>query len=104
MKKQNYPDFFCYYINSNFCQNYFKSVMWGAAQNNLSVPIIKEIQVPIPPNDEQKEIVEHLKFKISEIDSLIIKTESQIEKLQEFRQSLITSAVTGKIDVTRLND
>ena len=78
--------------------------MWGAAQNNLSVPIIKEIQVPIPPNDEQKEIVEHLKFKISEIDSLIIKTESQIEKLQEFRQSLITSAVTGKIDVTRLND
>ncbi len=99
VKKGNESKFFCYYINSDFCQNYFKSVMWGAAQNNLSVPIIKEIRTPVPNKDKQKEIVDFLGHKTSEIDLMISNIKLQIKKLQEYSHSLMISVVTGKIDV-----
>ncbi len=55
--------------------------------------------VPIPPASEQVAIVDFLNREISTIDTLVNKIECQIELLEEYKQSLITSAVTGKIDV-----
>ena len=51
--------------------------------------------------DEQKQIVSYLDEKTRKIDSLISQVELQISELQEFRESLISSAVTGKIKVAQ---
>jgi len=48
---------------------------------------------------EQKAIAEFLNRKISQIDALIKKVEEIIEKLKEYRMTLITDAVIGKIKV-----
>ncbi|MCK4764847.1 MAG: restriction endonuclease subunit S [Candidatus Aminicenantes bacterium] len=58
-----------------------------------------QILFPIPPFDEQKLIVEYIKDKINKIDNAISKTGKQIELLKEYRQKLISDAVTGKIDL-----
>lgn len=58
-----------------------------------------QIECLIPLYDEQKMIVEYIQSNTSQYDSLVIKTNQQIEKLQEFRTALISAAVTGKIDV-----
>lgn len=68
-------------------------------QLNLNSEIVGSIQSPIPSKAEQVEIADNLDRKTKALDETIRKTEKVIEKLKEYRQSLISAAVTGKIDV-----
>lgn len=75
-----------------------------AYSNGVSYPAINSSEIgnfciTIPPLSEQKEIVEYLDEKLSKIDLLKEKNTKQIELLKEYKTSLITNAVTGKIDV-----
>lgn len=71
----------------------------GGGQPNLSQDDLKKIWVPIPDLDEQKEIVRYVDKKTFEVDEHAMKVEEAVKKLLEYRSSLITNAVTGKIDV-----
>ena len=55
--------------------------------------------VPYPSKEEQQQIVDFLIEYTKSIDETIEKQLVAIEKLKEYRQSLISEAVTGKIDV-----
>jgi type I restriction enzyme S subunit len=55
--------------------------------------------VPVPPLAEQQAIIDFLDRKTAQLDELTAKVESAIARLTEYRQALITLAVTGKIDV-----
>lgn len=59
------------------------------------------VQVPLPliPMDEQKDIAEYLNKETARIDSIIADMTEQIEKLKEYRQSVISEVVTGKVAV-----
>lgn len=59
----------------------------------------KQIWIAFPPKDEQIKIVSVLSQKEIEFDELLKKSEYQILLLQERRTTLISAAVTGKIDV-----
>lgn len=61
---------------------------------------LKEINIPVPELNEQKQIVEYVDKKTNKIESLISKVDLQIKLLEEFKESLISSAVTGKISIT----
>lgn len=61
--------------------------------------VLSEIKFPIPPLVEQKEIVEYLEKYIKEIDDLVSLEQKKIELLKEYRQSLISEVITGKIKV-----
>ena len=62
--------------------------------NNFS-----QVKLVLPPKSEQQEIVEYLDKEKNKIDNLIYKQKTLIEKLKEYRASIISHAVTGKIDV-----
>ena len=62
--------------------------------NNFS-----QVKLVLPPKSEQQEIVEYLDKEKNKIDNLTYKQKSLIEKLKEYRTSIISHAVTGKIDV-----
>ena len=55
--------------------------------------------MPVPPLVEQEEIIHFIAKKMTLYKALTEKAESQINLLQERRTALISSAVTGKIDV-----
>ena len=59
------------------------------------------VQVPLPliPMDEQREIAEYLNRETARIDGIIADVTEQIEKLKEYRQSIISEVVTGKVAV-----
>lgn len=59
------------------------------------------VQVPLPliPMDEQKEIADYLNKKTARIDSIIADVTEQIKKQKEYRQSIISAVVTGKVAV-----
>lgn len=69
------------------------------AQPLITGTLIKKMSIPIPPKDEQLTITEYIENETMKIDKLLNKIEKQIDLLNEYKQSLITAAVTGKIDV-----
>lgn len=69
-----------------------------------TLPIInqdetKNLLFAAPPLVEQADIAAYLDRETVDIDSLIYKIEAAISRLTEYRQALITAAVTGKIDL-----
>jgi type I restriction enzyme S subunit len=71
----------------------------GSTFEAVTVTDVQNLLIILPPKNEQDAIVNFLDQKTAEIDSLVTETKNQIEKLKEYRQSLISEAVTGKIDV-----
>lgn len=59
---------------------------------------MKNIVLPIPPIDIQSRIVRVLDRKISNVETLIANQQAQIEKLKEYKQAIITEAVTKGLD------
>lgn len=66
----------------------------SAAQPGLSVEIICNLLVPLPPLDEQSSIATFLGRETAKIDALIVEQQRLIELLKEKRQSVISHAVT----------
>ncbi|MGJ0338452.1 restriction endonuclease subunit S [Aliarcobacter cryaerophilus] len=75
------------------------SSTYGTKMPRASSEFLSEMRLTVPPLKEQQEIANYLDEKTSKIDILIEKSKKSIELLKEKRTSLISSAVTGKIDV-----
>jgi type I restriction enzyme S subunit len=58
------------------------------------------LRIPLPPLDEQKQIVSRIRRQNAQIDALTDKLRRQQDLLAERRQALITAAVTGQFDVS----
>ena len=92
------------YGNIDYLTNMLESLDYthyitGAAQPKLTSDHLMNITVVIPPLPEQHRIANFLNHKTQQIDELIAAEQRKIELLKEYRQSLISEAVTGKIDV-----
>ncbi|MDV4313594.1 restriction endonuclease subunit S [Acinetobacter indicus] len=59
----------------------------------------KQISISVPSVEEQNKIIHFIMGNIEKFNTLINKAESAIQLMQERRTALISSAVTGKIDV-----
>ncbi|HEN9589425.1 MULTISPECIES: restriction endonuclease subunit S [Acinetobacter calcoaceticus/baumannii complex] len=68
-------------------------------QQNIGMGVLSNIEIPCPPLKEQAEIIQHLDVQNTKFDKLIGTQSQLIEKLKEYRSSIISHAVTGKIDV-----
>lgn len=68
-------------------------------RNRLYWDDFKRLMSPLPPLDEQSDIVEYLNREFFEMDRSIICTEREIDLLREYRTRLIADVVTGKLDV-----
>ena len=65
----------------------------------LSFKELKKQMLPVPPLEEQKQIVAHITDKTSKIDKLIANITKEIDCIKEYKQRLISDVVTGQIKV-----
>lgn len=68
---------------------------------HLTAEKLRVYRFPFPPRDEQQRIVAHLDRETARIDALVDKVIESIDGLREYRTTLISAAVTGKIDVRK---
>ena len=94
-----YPEFLLHFLKSEIIKIQLNSAMVGSTFKRINVDDIRNYVVIIPPFEEQKEILKALETNTKQYDSLIFSAEKQIDLMQERRTALISSAVTGKIDV-----
>lgn len=59
----------------------------------------RDIFMPLPPLDEQQQIVEHISTETAKIDRLRTATENSVALLKERRAALIAAAVTGQLEI-----
>ena len=76
-----------------------KLVATGATRDRLNLGLASARVVPLPPLNEQAEIVAALNRDTARIDLLTEKTQRSIDLLKERRAAFITAAVTGQIDL-----
>jgi len=72
----------------------------SSTQNNLNEFKVKNMPLFLPSLFQQKTIADFLDRETAKIDEMMKKVGTQIEKLQEYRQALISNVVTGKVMVT----
>ena len=88
-----------YLMLSNRFIEYCDSISYGAKMPRTAVDDIMNAKIPMPLDQEKLQIADLLDRKTQQIDELISTEQRKIELLKEYRQSLISEAVTGKIDV-----
>lgn len=71
----------------------------GAIIAGLNTQTIRNLRLPLPNPNEQKEILSHVCTLKSRQGAARSKIESQIESLKTLRTTLIAHAVTGRIKV-----
>ncbi|MFZ3091607.1 MAG: restriction endonuclease subunit S [Nitrospirota bacterium] len=59
------------------------------------------MKIPLPPSPEQQSIADYLDHKTAKIDETTQTIHSQLEKLKEYRQALISNVVTGKVRIDK---
>ena len=93
----------CYAMNTRVVRYQVEVVQYGAAQEQFNIGHAVDFWVPTPPRDEQQAIAAHLGRVTESIDRLSTEAEQAVCLLRERRAALISAAVTGQIDVRRLN-
>lgn len=88
-----------YYFSSNIHRKFFVKEMNLVTRASLSQELLKKLPVLLPNIEEQKQIAAYLDKKCAAIDKSVINKEKLIEKLTEYKKSLIYECVTGKREV-----
>ena len=87
-------------LSSGCFINYVDSLSEGVKMPRPPVKGILNVLVPIPHETDQVQISRFIYKKTTQVDSLIEKLEIKIKLLKEYRQSLISNVVTGKVRVS----
>lgn len=95
------PKYFLYVFTTNGFVTMVDNSTSGVKMPRANIEFIKNVTIPCPTNQQQKEIANYLDHKCSEIDSVISFKKQQLETLAEYKKSLIYEYVTGKKGVAR---
>lgn len=90
--------FLYYFLKEHF----YNVALEGSAKStvdSLRRHMFTDFHVSLPPLDEQVAIVEALDSAAADMDAIVARTNAAISQLAEYRQALVSAAVTGKIDV-----
>lgn len=91
--------FLFYYFKSQTFKEEVQQYITSNTQANIGIEAMYRSKIVVPPTDEQKRIALYLDNKCEEIDETISKTQMTIDKLSDYKKSLVYEAVTGKIEV-----
>ncbi len=96
------PEYFLRVFQMYYSNRVFYAFGQGAANLGrwrLPREIFVKIAIPCPPVELQRKIVDEIAAKVSKVDALIANQQAQIEKLKQYKQSLITEVVTKGLDL-----
>lgn len=92
-------DYLVFYLRQELIQKHLQLIAGTTTIPDLNHGAFLDTNIIVPSIKDQCNICNYLKIKIKDIDNLINNVRYQIEKLKEAKQSLISEAVTGKIEI-----
>jgi type I restriction enzyme S subunit len=95
------PRYLGWFLNSDVAKTQYNLGSEGALQQHFNVETSKEVVLTLPPLNEQLDIAAHIDAALVAHDRQSGIVETSISRLQEYRASLITAAVTGQLEGLR---
>ncbi|WP_217078235.1 restriction endonuclease subunit S [Clostridium baratii] len=92
-------EYMYYILTSNIFDRYIKYMETGSTIKHLYQETFINFSYPLPKLEEQKNIIKYLDEKINIFDKLIEENYLELNMLNNYKKSLISEVVTGKIDV-----
>lgn len=92
--KKQYPRFIYYFLMSMYYNCVFNNLGGDGVRSALNSSDMGMLLIPYPIEIEQHRIADYLDTACSKVNSLIVNQQTQIEKLKQYKQSLITEVVT----------
>lgn len=93
---KDYPKFLAYSFQTKATRAFVETSVVGGTIPTIAQEKIMNYFFAFPPLSEQQSIADYLNQKCSEIDELISIKQQKIEKLKDYKKSLIFECVTGK--------
>ncbi len=93
-------EYISYLLRSDYFLGEVSRRSFGISYPSITTDALLSIEIPIPPLSEQRAIVSYIEAKTVSINKLIDAYEQQVERVKEYKQRLISDAVTGKMNVT----
>lgn len=90
---------FAFYL-MNISFNFYRTFFTTSTVNQLTAAIFNGIEVSLPSISEQQKIADFLDKKTAQLDKVKTILEEQIQKLKDYRASLIYETVTKGLDKT----
>jgi restriction endonuclease S subunit len=109
--KSCFPIDTTYYVDKTLTKNHLKWLFYcftclkldernqDSAVPGLSRTDVYSLRIPVPTYEKQQKLSNFLDEKVNKISTNIKMINKQIERLQEYKRSLISAAVTGKLDI-----
>ena len=96
-----FPSYYAYYLRNLALTGFIESLAKGIRERSTDFRFndFSELFFPLPPKSIQQSIVSYIDYELEKVDSGISHLLKQIEKLKEYKTTLINNAVTGKIKV-----
>lgn len=98
VKDKALPEYLYLILHTYDIKKVFYS-MGGGLRQSLNFDGLRKLNIPIPPLEEQRAIVEYIEQKNKAIDDMIANLRAEIDFLTEYKQRLIADAVTGQIKI-----
>lgn len=92
--KKQYPRFIYYFLMSMYYNCVFNNLGGDGVRSALNASDMGMLLIPYPIEIEQHRIADYLDTACSKVNALIANQQAQIEKLKQYKQSLITEVVT----------
>lgn len=94
------PKYLFYYLQSKCYQQQVELGWSYGTQQNIGMRTLEKLKVVVPPLDIQNRIIEYLDHQFEKTNELISIKQLKIEKLNQYKKSLIYEYVTGKKEVS----
>jgi len=97
------PLYIAWYLASRPGQDQFGALQRGATKAGLGLDDIRSVNIPMPPFEEQKEIIFQIEKRLSIVDEIEIEVNKNLKRSDRLRQSILKKAFTGKL-VPQINE
>ena len=91
-------EYLTYCLNSNYGRQWCKEVRTdGVGQSNINAAVLSTFLIPLPPIEEQTEIVRQVQQLLKLEDTIYTKYQMAVSRFEKIEQSIIAKAFRGKL-------
>ncbi len=89
--------FLYYYLQAPQAQDFFRAVARGVAVKGVNIRDLRQLPIPLPPKEEQTQLVTAIKPQLDRIDALLAVVDTVEQGAAALRRSLLHAAFTGRL-------
>jgi len=91
------PQYVMYYLNSSLGRRFTSGAAYGTTRQRVTLPLFRELPVPLPPPAEQRYIITELERLLSSLEASDCMMVAGLQRSSRLRQSILKRAFEGKL-------